>query len=142
MIREMVAADYSSVMSIWQQSEGMTLREVDSEVNIAAYLARNEGLSFVAVEAGELVGAVLAGTDGRRGYLQHLAVLPEFRKQGLGRMLTEHVVAALKRIGIEKTHLFVHTSNLEAQDFYQNLGWGARDEVRMFSLNASDNKEI
>ncbi|WP_432463945.1 MULTISPECIES: GNAT family N-acetyltransferase [unclassified Agarivorans] len=141
-LREMRAADYQAVMALWRQAEGMTLRDADSEQSIAAYLQRNPGLSFVAVAQQQLVGAVLAGTDGRRGYLQHLVVAKAYRSQGLGRQLVAQVVAAFKCQGIAKTHLFVHLDNLHAQQFYQSLNWFPRDEVRMFSFNASSNPEV
>lgn len=83
-IREMVTADYDSVIALWCKTEGMSIRDADSKESIASYLKRNPGLSFVAESDKEIVGAVLVGTDGRRGYLQHLAVSTECRGQRLG----------------------------------------------------------
>src|SRR5918998_1219046 len=103
--------DYEQVMALWQATEGITLREVDSREAILAYLVRNPGLSFVARDADLLVGAVLAGTDGRRGYLQHLAVAPAYRGRGIGRVLAERVVGALTAAGIAKCHLMVRQEN-------------------------------
>lgn len=85
-----------------------------------------------------IVGTVLAGTDGRRGYLQHLAVSSRLRGQGIGERLVDATVDALAALGIHKTHLFVYHTNHSAQGFYQKLGWCARDEVRMFSFNGSE----
>ncbi|WP_044623254.1 GNAT family N-acetyltransferase [Photobacterium gaetbulicola] len=141
-IREMDISDYRGVLNLWTQSEGMTLRDADSEENITAYLKRNQGLSFVASDNDKIVGAVLVGTDGRRGYLQHLTVSPSHQSQGIGRQLVESVVSALSRIGISKTHLFVHSCNVNAQQFYLNMGWFPRDEVRMFSFNSSKNLDV
>ncbi|MFS1430561.1 GNAT family N-acetyltransferase, partial [Vibrio splendidus] len=73
-IREMAISDYDSVIALWCQTEGMSIRDADSKESIASYLDRNPGLSFVAESNNEIIGAVLVGTDGRRGYLQHLAV--------------------------------------------------------------------
>ena len=141
-IREMLPEDYPAVMALWSVSDGMLLREADSEENIIRYLQRNPGVSFVALHQQIIVGAVLSGTDGRRGYLQHLAVDPEFQKQGIGRQLVQCVTDALLHEGIAKTHLFVSHDNKSAQAFYQNMGWQPRDEVRMFSFNASSDKNI
>ncbi|MBB1487858.1 GNAT family N-acetyltransferase [Oceanospirillum sp. D5] len=141
-MREMLPDDYPAVMRLWSVSDGMLLREADSEENIIRYLQRNSGLSFVALHQKTVVGAVLAGTDGRRGYLQHLAVDPEFQKQGIGRQLVQRVTDALLHEGIAKTHLFVGHDNKSAQAFYQNMDWQPRDEVRMFSFNASFDKNI
>ncbi|EOE6055938.1 GNAT family N-acetyltransferase, partial [Vibrio cholerae] len=88
------------------------------------------------------IGAVLVGTDGRRGYVQHLAVSSDFRGQGIGKSLIQKATAALSRIGISKTHLFVLIENVAAQDFYIKLDWYPRDEIRMFSYNSSSNPEV
>ncbi len=141
-IRPMEIKDYEAVTRIWNESEGLTMRDSDSRESIASYLARNPGMSFVAVLRGEIVGGVLVGTDGRRGYLQHLAVSPSHRGQGIGRLLVFAAVDGLKQEGIEKTHLFVHTVNVAAQNFYEGLGWFARDEIRMFSFNSGSNSNI
>ena len=68
-IREMAISDYDSVIALWCQTEGMSIRDADSKESIASYLERNPGLSFVAESNNEIIGAVLVGTDGRRGYL-------------------------------------------------------------------------
>ncbi|WP_261905491.1 GNAT family N-acetyltransferase [Vibrio fortis] len=133
----MEISDYQQVMNLWSETEGMRLREADSEENIGKYLERNPNLSFVAVQGDEIVGAILVGTDGRRGYIQHLAVSKACRGQGIGAKLISNAVDALSSIGIAKTHLFVINDNLNAQAFYENIGWYPRDEVRMFSFNAS-----
>ena len=137
MLREMDISDYQQVMNLWSETEGMQLREADSEENIGKYLERNPNLSFVALQGEQIVGAILVGTDGRRGYIQHLAVSKACRGQGIGAKLISNAVDALSSIGIAKTHLFVINDNLNAQAFYENIGWYPRDEVRMFSFNAS-----
>ncbi|EOV0048475.1 GNAT family N-acetyltransferase, partial [Vibrio vulnificus] len=130
-IREMNIADYDDVIKLWGQTEGMSLRDTDSKESINNYLIRNPNLSFVAVSGNEIVGAVLVGTDGRRGYLQHLAVSTNFRGKNLGRDLVSQAISALADVGVPKTHLFVYNENVNAQQFYEKLGWFPRDEVRM-----------
>lgn len=125
--------DYEEVMALWRATEGLTLREVDSRDAILAYVARNPGLSFVARHEGVVVGAVLAGTDGRRGYLQHLAVAQPQRGQGLGRTLAERVIEALSAVGVAKCHLMVRRENELAKAFWEHLGWTARDDVSVMS---------
>ncbi|MDW6004341.1 GNAT family N-acetyltransferase [Vibrio mangrovi] len=141
-VREMDIADYDAVIQLWCDTEGMSIRDADSRESIDAYLKRNQGLSFVAVSGSEIVGAVLVGTDGRRGYLQHLAVLPTFRGRRIGYELVAQSVNALALIGISKTHLFVYQDNLKAQHFYEKLGWFPRDEIRMYSYNSSENSNV
>ena len=141
-IREMDIADYDDVIKLWGQTEGMSLRDADSKESINNYLIRNPNLSFVAVSANEIVGAVLVGTDGRRGYLQHLAVSSNFRGKNLGRELVSQAISALSNVGVPKTHLFVYNENVNAQQFYEKLGWFPRDEVRMYSYNSSSNNNV
>nr|WP_216835674.1 MULTISPECIES: GNAT family N-acetyltransferase [Vibrio] len=135
-------ADYDDVIKLWGQTEGMSLRDADSKESINNYLIRNPNLSFVAVSGNEIVGAVLVGTDGRRGYLQHLAVSTNFRGKNLGRDLVSQAISALADVGVPKTHLFVYNENVNAQQFYEKLGWFPRDEVRMYSYNSSSNNNV
>jgi N-acetylglutamate synthase len=125
--------DYEQVMALWQATEGITLREADSREALLAYVARNPGLSFVARDGDVLAGAVLAGTDGRRGYLQHLAVAASYRGRGVGRALAERVVEALSAAGIAKCHLMVRQENERAKAFWQHLGWTVRDDISLMS---------
>jgi N-acetylglutamate synthase len=87
----MTIADYDEVIKLWQNVEGVGLHDYeDSREGISFYLDRNPGLSFVARQAGLLVGAVLCGHDGRRGSINHLAVALEFRMHSIGKMLVDH----------------------------------------------------
>lgn len=140
--REMQIGDYDAVSTLWHDTEGMRLRDADSRENIEAYLNRNPGLSFVVEANLNVVGAVLVGTDGRRGYLQHLAVKSDYRGKGLGQTLVKFAIEALSKQGIDKTHLFVGNENISAQRFYETKGWIARDEVRMFSFNSSNVENV
>jgi N-acetylglutamate synthase len=131
--RELTPADYDAVLALWRTAAGVVLRDVDERAPIERYLARNRGLSFVATDAGRVVGAVLCGTDGRRGYLQHLAVAPPHRRRGIGRALAERALAALAAYGIDKCHLMVLPANTDARAFWARLGWAERDDVLLLS---------
>lgn len=141
-IKEMTIADYDEAMALWEQTEGMCLREADSKDGIEAYLKRNPGLSFVARYNGQLIGTVLCGHDGRRGYLHHLAVVQEYRGQGVGHKLTERVIAALQQNGIQKCHLFVLNENTKSIRYWQNRGWHNRQDIHMMSFLASDETNV
>jgi ribosomal protein S18 acetylase RimI-like enzyme len=130
-------SDYDEVMALWQATEGLTLREADSRDAVTRYLAHNPPLSFVARDGGRVVGAVLGGTDGRRGYLQHLAVAPTHRRQGLGRSLAARVLEGLGTLGIAKCHLFVRREHGEAREFWERSGWTVRDDVTLMSHSDS-----
>ena len=102
-IRPMTADDYDEVADLWRNTEGIGLDEhVDAREGIAGYLARHPGLSFVARQEGRIVGAVLCGHDGRRGYLHHLAVAAAWRRKGIGRALVEACLTGLGSVGIPK----------------------------------------
>jgi ribosomal protein S18 acetylase RimI-like enzyme len=131
-------SDYDEVMTLWKATEGLTLREADSRQAIINYLGHNPGLSFVARDGDRLVGAVLAGTDGRRGYLQHLAVAATHRRRGLGSSLAIRVLVELRAVGIAKCHLFVRREHADAREFWEHLGWTARDDVVLMSYLDSD----
>ena len=110
-IRPMVATDIPAALALWQGLPGIGLRNADRPEALARYLERNPGCSFVASgEDGEIVGVSLCGHDGRRGYLHHAAVLPAYRRRGIGRRLVEHCLAALRDEGIENV-VFLATDN-------------------------------
>ena len=129
-IQAMTIADYDDALALWQATEGLGLSAADSREAITRYLARNPGLSFVARDdEGNLIGTVLCGHDGRRGYLYHLAVRSDSRGRGLGRSLAGHCLEALRRQGIEKCHAFVKRSNVAGQSFWQRTDWIERNLV-------------
>ena len=128
-------ADYDDAVALWQATEGMGLSAADAPERIAAYLARNPGMSFTAREDGLLVGAVLCGHDGRRGYLHHLAVRADRRGQGIGSELARRALEALAAAGIDKCHLFVIRDNQAGAAFWRKVGWVERDDILMMSKN-------
>lgn len=133
-IREFAADDVERALALWRSCEGIVLREADDRREpILRYLDRNPGLSFVCEVGAELAGAVLCGTDGRRGFLHHLAVAPAHRQRGLGRALALAAVEALSREGIDKCHLMVVPSNAAARAFWRRLGWEDRNDVLVMS---------
>lgn len=128
-IRAMTPADYDAVIALWLATPGIGLSGADDREPITAYLARNPGLSLVAVRGGALVGAVLCGHDGRRGYVHHLAVSPSERGRGLGRALADRCLAGLGALGIAKASIVVFAANAEGQAFWRATGWTARDDL-------------
>jgi ribosomal protein S18 acetylase RimI-like enzyme len=128
-IQEMSIDNYDEVRSIWRESKGIELSGADSRESINRFLERNPGLSFVARDGDQLVGAVLCGHDGRRGYIDHLAVRQSHRRQGIGRALVGRCLYNLMQIGIRKWHLFVQQDNEEAIAFWRKIGWAQRVEL-------------
>jgi ribosomal protein S18 acetylase RimI-like enzyme len=128
-IREMTITDYEQVYNLWGRSEGLKVDQADSMSCIDRFLKQNPGLSFVAVDDNKIVGAVLCGHDGRRGYIDQLAVDGEYRLQGIGKSLVARCLYNLIRNGITKWHLFVIEDNQGAIDFWKKLGWHERVEM-------------
>lgn len=126
---------YDRVLSLWQQSQGVGLSHADSREGIESYLNRNPGMSFVALAGRVVAGAVLAGHDGRRGYIHHLSVHPEFRGQGLARGLVDRCLQVLKQAGIEKSHILIFKANEKGMTFWKNAGWTFRSDLRVMSKN-------
>jgi N-acetylglutamate synthase len=133
-IQPFVIETYEEVLALWQKSEGIGLSGADSLENIRSYLERNPGLSFVAFKEGRIVGAVLAGHDGRRGYIHHLAVNPEWRRRGIGRRLVERCLQILQGDGIQKCHLFIFNNNPGGIAFWKSLGWEQRMDISILSM--------
>lgn len=138
-IQEMVIEDYDEVRALWEVSDGIQVSDIDSSVSIARFLGRNEGLSFVARENDQLVGAVLCGHDGRRGYIDHLAVRSSHRRQGIGRSLVSRCLFHLMRMGIRRWNLFVLEDNQEARSFWTHLGWA--EKVELVTMSRQDSGE-
>ncbi|MFA6545149.1 MAG: GNAT family N-acetyltransferase [Limisphaerales bacterium] len=131
-IAPMTPADFPDVLALWATTEGVGLNESDTPENLSAYLRRNPGFSLVARDAERrVVGAVLCGHEGRRGYLHHLAVSQDQRGLGLGRLLVDTCLAELKSAGITRCNIFVFADNDDGMAFWKHTGWALRDDLRM-----------
>jgi ribosomal protein S18 acetylase RimI-like enzyme len=133
LLRAMTIDDYDAVLALWKAAEGVGLSEADEQPAIARYLNRNPGMSFVACDSRRIIGAVLCGHDGRRGYLHHMVVAPQYRRQGLGRQLAERCLAALAAEGIDKCHLFIFGGNAAGAAFWKRIGWTERTDLAILS---------
>ncbi len=121
--------DLVGVLRLWRRTEGVGLNESDTPAQLGIYLRRNPGMSFVARVAGKIVGAVLCGHDGRRGYLHHLAVAKHHRQKGLGKTLVAMCLARLAESGILKCNIFLYANNEAGEGFWKQNGWENRDDL-------------
>lgn len=129
-IRNMNIDDYDSVYALWLSCPGMGLNNLDdSREGVAKYLARNPYTCFVAVERGNIIGAILAGHDGRRGYISHTAVSPTHRRQGIGKQMVETALNALKSQGINKVNLVVFAHNDKGNASWEKMGFTQRPDL-------------
>lgn len=136
----MVEEDIPAALALWQGLPGIGLSDADTPCALSRYLARNPGGSFVALLEAELVGVSLAGHDGRRGYLHHVAVSPTLQKSGIGKQLVDASLAALRAEGIGKVHIFVKADNDAGKAFWRHTGWSERGDISMMSINLVDQK--
>lgn len=126
----MTPADYEDVFQLWIEAPGMGLNTLDdSRKGIARYLSRNPNTCFIARVNGSLVGAILSGHDGRRGFIYHTAVRVSQRKKGIGRILVQHALGALKAEGIHKVAFVAFKSNESGNSFWEHLGFTARNDL-------------
>ena len=126
----MTIDDYESVYDLWKNTTGMGLNDLDdSREGIGKYLKRNPDTCFVAVRNSEIIGAILCGHDGRRGFIYHTAVSESERKVGVGTALVDAAVDALEKEGISKAALVVfHTYDL-GNAFWETYGFVARNDL-------------
>lgn len=130
MIRQMKISDYDNIYSIWINTPGMGLIPIDdSREGIEKYQRRNPTTCFVAEIESQIVGAILSGHDGRRGFIYHAAVVPEHQNLGIGTSLLNAVLAALKDEGITKVGLVVFAKNDTGNTFWKNQGFAARNDL-------------
>ena len=129
-IRTMTIDDYDRIYVLWMSCRNMGFNNLDdSREGINKFLTRNPGTSFVAEAEDRLIGTVLAGHDGRRGYIYHMAVAEDFRRQGIAAKLLERSLAALKEEGIHKAALLVFNRNEAGNGFWESQGFSSREDV-------------
>ncbi|WP_241489379.1 GNAT family acetyltransferase [Leucobacter celer] len=132
-IREFDAADTDAVVALWE-SCGLTRPWNDPRADIARKLRVQPELFLVAESAagadgsaGTVIGSVMAGYDGHRGWLYYLASAPERRGEGVGRALVAEAERRLVAMGCPKVQLMVRTENDAVVAFYDGLGYEVSD---------------
>ena len=120
--------------ALWEATEGVALGDADAQPEIEKFLARNPGLSRVALVDERVVGTILVGHDGRRGLIHHLAVAPSVRRLGVGRRLVGDGIAALAQAGVRKCHLLVFADNAGGRAFWASIGAQHREALAIYSL--------
>ena len=134
-VRLLTITDYDDIYSLWLSCSGMGLNDIDdSRQGVERFLKRNPETCFVAVENdadGEsiITGVIMAGNDGRRGYIYHTAVRPEYRHRGIASELVNKAVSALEAQGIAKVALLVFGRNTGANAFWEKMGFTERNDI-------------
>ena len=142
-LRIMTEADYPQVYSLWLRCAGMGLNDVDdSPEGVARFLSRNPSTCFVAKDGSCVIGVILAGPDGRRGFIYHNAVDPVRRHQGVGTALVHAALTALKAEGISKVALVVFNRNHDGNAFWAKQGFTLRDDLCYRNLALTELRRI
>lgn len=133
--------DMGAMLDLWRFIPGLGVGKGDEEDQLKVFMERNPSTCLVLRIDKCLIGTVLGGFDGRRGYIYHLAVHPDYQGKGYGKVLLNQVINKLKSLGALKIHLFVFKYNQLATEFYHHLGWELRQDIQVFSWDAAgDNK--
>ena len=126
-----VLSHRDQLIELWQQVFGYTSAHNAPQFVIDKKLAAGDGLLFVAVAEGKVVGSIMAGYDGHRGWIYSVAVLPACRKRGLGSRLMQHAEEQLGSLGCPKINLQIMNGNEEVESFYRKLGYEAEPRISM-----------
>lgn len=129
-IRKMLINDYDEVYELWMSCAGMGLNNLDdSRDGINKFLKRNPDTCFVAENENSIIGVIIVGNDGRRGYIYHTAVNPQYRNHGIARRLVDTALLALKQCGINKVALVVFDRNKDGNAFWEKIGFTVREDL-------------
>ena len=129
-IRTMKITDYEKVYALWMSCKNMGFNDIDdSKEGIARFLERNPNTSFVAIENDELLGIILGGHDGRRGYIYHMSVAEKHRKEGIGSSLVKKCLESFKNEKISKVALLVFKYNETGNAFWEKQGFILREDI-------------
>jgi len=121
--RDFSVDHYDAALHLWQRVEGLEVAEGDDKEGVAQFVARNPGLSRVAIDEGKLVGVVMCGHDGRRGHIYHLAVDNAYRRYGLGKRLVQECLDGLRQTGVVRAIILVADNNVGGAEFWKRSGW-------------------
>ncbi len=138
-IRKMTIDDYDGVRALWMTIHGFAIRSVDdSREGVEVFLRRNPDTSVVAVDGGEIVGAILCGHDGRRGCLYHVCVREDHRMQGIGKSMVVFCMNALKAEHVNKVSLIAFTKNDVGNKFWRQIGWTKREDLNYYDFTLNE----
>jgi len=123
---------YEEIIMLWRKA-GINVGSSDTREELERVLQRNPNLFLIGKMHNRVISVVIGGFDGRRGYVHHLAVDPDYQKKGYGKMIMDELIKKFRKIGVHKIHLFIEKYNQNVVDFYRNLGWDIRDDLIMMS---------
>mgnify|MGYP001823265580 FL=1 len=122
--------DEQEVIQLWKRC-GLVVPQNDPEKDIARKIAVQPELFLIGVMADRIVATVMAGYEGHRGWINYLAVAPEFQGQGLARRLMDAVESKLRDLGCPKINLQVRETNTAVIEYYERIGFKIHHDVRL-----------
>ena len=142
-LRVMVPGDYDKVYALWKSIKGFGIRKIDdSREGVEAFLTRNPTTSVVAEKDGEIIGAILCGHDGRYGYMYHVCVKEEYRRQGIGKDMVVFCMQALRAEHINKIALIAFITNDGGNAFWHQIGWKPRADLNYYDFTLNEENII
>ena len=132
-IENFTIENYENVVQLWKKTD-LTITSSDSREEIKRMLEWNPEFLLITKIDEKVIGVVMGGFDGRRGYVHHLAIDPKYQKKGFGRLLIDELMKRFREKKIHKVHLFIEKRNKGVISFYQKLGWVMRNDLVMMSF--------
>lgn len=136
-LRALHTDDHAACLALWQHCDGVAVRMWEDAAAMTRLIERNPAMSCAAEVAGRLVGTVLCGHDGWRGWLYHVAVDPAWRRRGLATALVSRAQAELTKAGIRRVNALMLSGNRDAMQFWLAAGWRQREDLSLVSLDLS-----
>lgn len=137
-IRELQVGEYPAVMRLWQEA-GLPFRPKgrDHPDRVAAELQGGRAVFLVAEAEGQLVGAVLGTHDGRKGWINRLAVSPAYQRRGIARALVSELESRFAALGLEIAAALVESHNAASLAFFRAIGYEHGSDIEYFSKRRS-----
>jgi ribosomal protein S18 acetylase RimI-like enzyme len=128
--RSFELCDFDEVIALWKKA-GLFLSQSDTLTGMEKKLARDPDLFFVAEEDSHIISVVMGSYDGRRGWINHLAVDPDYQGRKIGQKMIEELEKRFKHEGCDKVNLLIELSNGEVEHFYEKQGYQRDDLIFM-----------
>jgi len=125
--RNFTLNDFDSIIDLWSRV-GLKLSPSDTMEGLKNKLRRDPDLFFVLEDSSRIIGVVMGSYDGRRGWINHLAVDPEYQGKVIGQKMMSELEFRFKKIGCEKINLLIEMENQNVQKFYKKQGY-KQDEL-------------
>ena len=132
---EMESSHFPLLKEFWENTDGIKLTIGDTESELSNYHKRNKGMSFICMNGADLIGTILCGHDGRRGFIYHLAVHKDFRNDNIAADLIEMSLDQLRAADIKRCMIMTDEINESGKSFWLKMDWRKRDDLKMFSID-------